>query len=71
MTIPRSPLAKMIAAPPARREELDGMRRRAWRELGMLLVEAGDGRLTVQEREIVRQIGDKLHGGSRGHGHKS
>ena len=33
-----------------------------WRELGILVVAANDDRLTWPERELVRQLGEKLYG---------
>ncbi len=33
-----------------------------WRELGILVVAADDDRLTWPERELIRQIGEKLYG---------
>ena len=33
-----------------------------WREQGVLVVAANDERLTWPERELVRQLGEKLYG---------
>ena len=33
-----------------------------WREQGLLVVSAEDRRLTWPERELVRQLGEKLYG---------
>jgi hypothetical protein len=33
-----------------------------WREQGILVVAANDDRLTWPERELVRQLGEKLYG---------
>ena len=33
-----------------------------WREQGILVVAANDDRLTWLERELVRQLGEKLYG---------
>ena len=46
--------ALLAANPPAM---LDG-----WREQGMLAVAVDDERLTWPERELVRQLGDRLYG---------
>jgi hypothetical protein len=43
--------------PPERVKE-DG-----WREQGLLVVAANDDRLSWPERELIRQIGEKLYGG--------
>lgn len=38
------------------------VKRKGWRELGVLAVSADDERLTWPERELVRQLGEKLYG---------
>lgn len=40
----------------------DVEKRFGWREHGILVVAEEDGRLTWPERELVRQLGAKLHG---------
>jgi len=37
-------------------------KRDGWKELGMLAVSLDDGRLSWPERELVRQLGEKLYG---------
>jgi hypothetical protein len=38
------------------------VKRDGWREQGVLAVSVADERLTWLERELVRQLGDKLYG---------
>lgn len=38
------------------------VKRDGWKELGMLAVALDDDRLTWPERELVRQLGEKLYG---------
>ena len=38
------------------------VKRDGWREQGVLVVEKNDERLTWPERELIRQLGDKLYG---------
>ncbi|MEO9298784.1 hypothetical protein [Devosia alba] len=40
----------------------DAVKRQGWRELGLLAVAIDDERLTWPERELVRQLGEKLYG---------
>lgn len=42
--------------------ELDALRRRAWKQDGVLSLRDGDDRLTWPERELVRQLGERLYG---------
>ena len=45
-----------------RRRAPDQVKRDGWREQGVLAVAIDDERLTWPERELVRQLGDKLYG---------
>lgn len=45
-----------------RRRCPDEVKRDGWRELGLLAVCVDDRRLTWPERELVRQLGEKLYG---------
>ena len=38
------------------------VKRAGWREQGVLVIAANDDRLTWPERELVRQLGEKLYG---------
>ncbi len=40
----------------------DQVKREGWREQGVFAVAVDDERLTWPERELVRQLGDKLYG---------
>ena len=38
------------------------VKREGWRVRGLLVVDADDERLTWPERELIRQLGDRLYG---------
>ena len=40
----------------------EAVKRSGWREQGVLVIAANDDRLTWPERELVRQLGEKLYG---------
>lgn len=44
------------------RRDADRVKRDGWQEQGMLAVSVDDQRLTWPERELVRQLGEKLYG---------
>jgi hypothetical protein len=44
------------------RRDPEEVKREGWREHGVLAVSAHDDRLTWPERELVRQLGEKLYG---------
>ena len=44
------------------RREPEHVKREGWREQSILVVAANDDRLTWPERELVRQLGEKLYG---------
>ena len=44
------------------RRSPDQVKRDGWREQGVLAVAVDDARLTWPERELVRQLGDRLYG---------
>ena len=39
--------------------------REGWREQGVLVIAENDHRLTWPEREMIRQLGEKLYGDNR------
>ena len=43
----------------------DEIKREGWREQGVLVVSPEDQRLSWPERELVRQLGEKLYGRRR------
>ena len=45
-----------------RRRSPDRVKRDGWREQGLFAVSIDDERLTWPERELVRQLGEKLYG---------
>ena len=47
------------------RRDPDAVKREGWRQQGLLVVSPTDPRLTWPERELVRQLGEKLYGGRR------
>jgi len=44
------------------RRDPDQVKRDGWKEQGLLAVAIDDQRLTWPERELVRQLGEKLYG---------
>lgn len=54
------------------RRDAEEVKRDGWREQSILVVSPEDQRLTWPERELVRQLGEKLYGQRRareaGHG---
>ncbi|TAN59438.1 MAG: hypothetical protein EPN20_15080 [Magnetospirillum sp.] len=44
------------------RRDPEQVKRDGWRERGVLVVAEDDHRLTWPERELIRQLGDKLYG---------
>ena len=44
------------------RRDPDEVKRDGWREQGVLAVSLDDDRLTWPERELVRQLGERLYG---------
>jgi len=49
--------------------DLDAIKQRGWLDQHILVVSADDERLDWMERELVRQIGERLYGaGGRRHG---
>jgi hypothetical protein len=44
------------------RRDPDRVKQDGWQEQGLLAVSVDDYRLTWPERELVRQLGDKLYG---------
>lgn len=50
------------------RRSPDQVKRDGWLEVGVLAISPADPRLTWPERELVRQLGEKLYGRSRAAG---
>ena len=48
------------------RRNPDQVKREGWKEQGVLAVSLDDQRLTWPERELVRQLGEKLYGKCQG-----
>ncbi len=46
-------------------QDVDVIKQRGWRDQHILVVNADDDRLDWMERELVRQIGERLYGGKR------
>jgi len=44
------------------RRSPDEVKRQGWKEQGVLVVAVDDHRLTWPERELLRQLGEKLYG---------
>ena len=44
------------------RREADAVKREGWQAQGLLVIATNDQRLTWPERELVRQLGERLYG---------
>jgi hypothetical protein len=44
------------------RRDPDKIKRDGWKEQGVLAIAVNDQRLTWPERELIRQLGEKLYG---------
>jgi hypothetical protein len=42
--------------------DAEAIKRYGWRDQNMLVVNANDPRLTWPERELIKQLGEKLYG---------
>lgn len=51
------------------RRSADQVKREGWREQGVLAVSIEDERLTWPEKELVKQLGEKLYGKLREEAH--
>jgi hypothetical protein len=49
-----------------KRSPPEQVKRDGWRDQSILVVSADDDRLTWPERELVRQLGEKLYGSREG-----
>ncbi len=49
------------------RRSIEEIKREGWREQGLLVVSAEDQRLTWPERELIRQLGERLYGRRASH----
>lgn len=45
-----------------RRPDPERIKRDGWRDQGVLVISEDDARLTWPDRELVRQLGEKLYG---------
>ncbi|WP_372000926.1 hypothetical protein [Tistrella mobilis] len=55
---PRCALGRIQSARP----DVETVKRRGWREDGILVISGADKRLDWAEREVIRQIGERLYG---------
>jgi len=44
------------------RPDAENIKREGWRTMSVLVISADDDRLTWPEREMIRQIGERLYG---------
>ncbi|ABK45257.1 hypothetical protein Mmc1_2764 [Magnetococcus marinus MC-1] len=58
---PRSPLARFQGS----QVDVDEQKRNGWNRHGILVVSHDDNRLSWPERELVKQLGDRLYGQNR------
>ncbi len=60
-----SELRSYLGRHQARSIDVDAEKRNGWRSHGILVVAENDPRLSWPERELVRQLGTRLHGNRR------
>lgn len=58
---PRLPQSCLARYQPVKRDP-ESEKRSGWREYGILVISADDARLHWPERELVKQLGDRLFG---------
>ena len=69
MKIPTPPYRCPLGRLQPETTDLEAMKQRGWRDQHILVVSPDDERLDWMERELVRQIGERLYGaGGRRHG---
>ncbi len=56
------PLGRAAGASPKNEDEMELMRRAAWRKQGVLNVDPLDNRLAWPEKELITQIAVRLYG---------
>lgn len=61
----RTPYAGWMGKPAANEQEMEDMRRGAWKSQGVLSVMLSDRRLTAAEKKLLKDIGERLYGYSR------
>ncbi|MBF0142875.1 MAG: hypothetical protein HQK87_10375 [Nitrospinae bacterium] len=59
---PRSCLARFIPE----RSDKEETKKCGWRDHGLLVIDANDPRLAWPERELIKQLGEKLYGRRQG-----
>ncbi len=55
----RCPLGRFQPEP----TDLDAVKRSGWRDQRILVIAANDERLDWMEKELIRQLGERLYGG--------
>jgi hypothetical protein len=65
MSIYHCPLTKFAGRTPADEDEMNVLRRKAWREDGVLSVKLCDSRLSLSEKKALKQIAERLYGCNR------
>ena len=50
-----------------KRRSPEELKREGWREQGLLVVATNDDRLSWPERELIRELGEKLYGSKQQH----
>lgn len=54
----QSPLGRKLPTP----NDAQAIKRHGWHDQNLLIVNANDPRLTWPERELIKQLGEKLYG---------
>ncbi|MCE3232474.1 MAG: uncharacterized protein K0R98_731 [Rickettsiaceae bacterium] len=65
--IPRNPYPSNLAKLIPTKVDSEEVKRRGWRDEGILVVNENDNRLGWPEKEFINQIGTKLYGKRRTH----
>lgn len=70
MKIPAQPYRCPLGRTQPERKNPEDIKRQGWREQGILVLSAQDDRLDWVERQLLRQIGERLYGKQEvSHGH--
>lgn len=58
----KNPTTKFMGATPASADEMEMLRRKAWTEQGVLMINVSDPSLTEKQREMLRAIAEHRYG---------
>lgn len=58
----RNPTTKFMGDTPASADEMEALRRKAWKEQGVLMINLSDPFLTEKQKELLRAIAERRYG---------